>query len=68
VKLAPETKVTIFSRYVSILAVGEQKNINDLMNYTVYQLMDEFNRYELKLSYDTWERYRIAGAKDLKDP
>lgn len=67
-KLAPKTKVAIFSRYVSILAVGEQKNINDLMNYTIYQLMDEFNRYELKLSYDTLERYRIAGAKDLKDP
>jgi hypothetical protein len=35
-------KVTILSRYISILAVGENKNINDLLNYSVYQLFDEF--------------------------
>ena len=67
-KLAPNKKISILSHYVSILAVGQQKDINDLMNYTVYQLMDEFNRYELKLHYDSWEKYKIAGAKDLQDP
>ena len=67
-KLAPETKIAILSRYISILAVGQQKNINDLMDYTVYQLMDEFNRYELKLHFDSWERYRIAGATGMEDP
>ena len=67
-KLAPETKIAILSRYVSILAVGENKNINDLMNYTIYQLMDEFNRFQLKLNYDTWDRYRVAGATGMKDP
>jgi len=35
------------------------------MNYTVYQLMDEFNRFELKLHYETWEKYKIAGATNL---
>ena len=67
-KLAPETKIAILSRYVSILAVGQQKDINELMNYTVYQLMDEFNRFELKLHYDAWEKYRIAGATGMEDP
>ena len=67
-KLAPQTKISILSRYVSILAVGEQKDINILMNYTVYQLMDEFNRYMLKMHYDAWERYRIAGATGMEDP
>ena len=67
-KLAPESKVAIFSRYISILAVGQQKDMNDLMNYTIYQLMDEFNRYELKLNYDQWERYKIAGATGMQDP
>ena len=67
-KLAPETKNSILSRYVSILAVGQHKNINDLMNYTIYQLMDEFNRYKLKLHYDTWEKYIIAGATGMEDP
>ena len=64
-KLAPETKIAILSRYLSILAVGQQKDINMLMNYTVYQLMDEFNRFELKLHYETWEKYKIAGATNL---
>ena len=67
-KLAPETKIAILSRYLSILAVGQQKDINMLMNYTVYQLMAEFNRYELKLHYDSWERYKIAGATGMQDP
>ena len=67
-KLAPNTKISILSRYISILAVGQKKDINDLMNYTVYQLMDEFNRYELKLHYDSWQKYKIAGATGLEDP
>ena len=68
-KLAPENnKVAIFSRYVSILAVGQQKDINTLMNYTVYQLMDEYNRYQLKLNYDAWERFKVAGATGMSDP
>ena len=67
-ELAPTTSFSILNRYVSILAVGQQKDINDLMNYTVYQLMDEFNRYMLKLRYDSWQRFKIAGAKDMEDP
>ena len=67
-KLAPQSKISILSRYVSILAVGEQKDINILMNYTVYQLMDEFNRYILKTHYDAWERCKIAGATGMEDP
>lgn len=60
--------ITIFTRYISILAVGEQKDINSLMNYTIYQLMDEFNRYNLKMKYDSWERAKIAGATGMQDP
>ena len=67
-ELAPSKKIAIISRYVSILAVGQQKDINDLMNYTIYQLMDEFKRFELKLHYDAWQRFKIAGAKDMEDP
>ena len=67
-KLAPEGKVAILSRYVSILAVGQQKDMNDLMNYTVYQLMDEYNRFDLKLHYDMWQKFKIAGATGMEDP
>ena len=60
-------KISILSRYVSILAVGEQKDINILMNYTVFQLFDEWERYNLKLKYDMYIKARLAGAKDLKE-
>ena len=38
------------------------------MNYTVYQLLDEFQRFELKMAYDMFIKARLAGAKDLKEP
>ncbi len=60
-------KIDIISRYVSILAVGQQKDMNSLLNYTVYQLFDEFERYELKVGYDIFIQAKMAGAKDLKD-
>ena len=60
-------KISILGRYVSILSVGERKNMNDLMKYTVYQLFDEFKRYELKEQFDHYVHARLAGAKDLKE-
>lgn len=66
-KNAPN-KVAVFSRYISILSVGEQKDINSFMHYTIYQLLDEFHRFELKANYDTYIKFKMAGAKDLKDP
>lgn len=63
-----EQKISILSRYVSILAVGESKDMNTLLQYTVYQLFDEFHRYELKEEFDYILRARLAGARDVKDP
>ena len=60
-------KVSIYSRYVSILAVGEQKDINELMNYTVYQLRAEFKRFQKKQEFDFYIKAKMAGAKDLED-
>lgn len=60
-------KVAIFSRYISILSVGEQKDMNSLLQYTVYQLFDEFQRYELKVGFDYYLQAKMAGAKDLKE-
>ena len=71
-KLASEAsnpnKIAILSRYLSILAVGQQKDKNELANYTVFQLMDQFNRFTLKLHYDAWMGFKLAGASDLQDP
>ena len=62
-----QDKIAIFSRYISILAVGQQKDMNSLMQYTVYQLFDEYQRFELKMQSDWYLQARLAGAKDLKE-
>ena len=60
-------KIAVFSRYISILATGQQKDMNSLLKYTVYQLFDEFERYQLKTEYDTYIQVTLAGAKDVKE-
>ena len=60
-------KVTILQRYISILAVGEQKDLNALSQYSVYQLFDEFNRFSLKEQSDFYLEAKMAGAKDLHE-
>ena len=62
-----EKKISILEKYVSILTVGEQKDMNSILNYTVYQLFDELKRYQLKLAWDINLKARMAGAQDLKD-
>lgn len=62
-----QQKIDILSRYVSILAIGEQKDMNSLLNLSVYQLFDEFERYKLKMNYDIYFQAKMAGAKDLKE-
>lgn len=61
------TKIALLSRYISILTVGLQQDMNSLLNYTVYQLFDEFKRYELKVTYDMHIQAKMAGAKDLQE-
>lgn len=62
-----DKKINLFSRYVSILAVGLQKDMNDLLNYTVYQLFDEMKRYQMKQDFDIYVQAKMAGAKDLEE-
>ncbi len=59
--------VSILSKYISILSVGEKKDMNNLMQYTVYQLFDEFRRFQLKQQYDIYLQLKMAGAKDLDE-
>jgi hypothetical protein len=58
-----EQKISIFSRYISILAVGQSKDCNNLLQYTVYQLFDEFERFELKQKFDINLQTKLAGGK-----
>ena len=66
-KSGKTNKVAIFSRYISILAVGEQKDMNDFLQYSVFQLCDEFKRYQKKQSFDMYIQAKMAGAKDLDE-
>lgn len=59
--------INILSRYISILALGNHHTYSELMQYTVYQLFDEFKRFERKYSYDIWFKAKLAGAKDLEN-
>lgn len=63
-----EQKIAILSRYASILAVGQKRSLNDYINYTVYQIFDEYERFELKEEYDLYIKEMLAGAKDVKTP
>lgn len=58
---------SIFDRYISILSVGLQKDKNELIKYSVYQLFDEFERYQAKIAYDIYVQAKMAGAKDIEE-
>ncbi len=59
--------ISILSRYISILAVGNHKDINSLLQYTVYQLFDEFRRYTMKVDFDMCIQAKMAGAQNIED-
>lgn len=61
-------KIALYSRYVSILAVGQKKDINDLMQYTIYQISDEYRRFCLKTEYDFYVQAKMQGAENIKEP
>jgi hypothetical protein len=60
-------KVDVISRYLSILTVGQKKDMNEYLKYTLYQLFDEHKRYVLKSGYDMYIKAKMAGAQDLKE-
>lgn len=60
-------KVDILTRYISILTVGQKRDMNSYLEYTLYQLFDEHKRYTLKSGYDIYIKAKLAGAQDLKE-
>lgn len=59
--------VSILAQYISILAVGQHKDINQLLQYTVYQLFNEYRRFKMKLQFDINLQARMAGAQNLEE-
>ena len=41
--------------------------MNNLMNYTVYQLFDEMKRFQMKQDFDMYVQAKMAGAQDLEE-
>ena len=62
-----QKNINILSRYISILIQANHHTYSELMQYTVYQLVDQFRRFEKKYSYDTWFKAKLAGAENLED-
>ena len=61
------SKMSVFGRYINILAVGEHKDKNVLREYSVYQLTEEFKRFQLKETFDFTFQAKMAGATKIKD-
>lgn len=68
IKGKEEKKIDILSRYSSILSIGMNINLNDIVNYTIYQLFDAYKRYDLKGYADYYVKACLAGAKGMKEP
>ena len=58
---------SVFEHYISVLSVGLSKDKNSFCNYTIYQLLDEYNRFQAKVSYEAYVQAKIAGAENLED-
>ena len=37
------------------------------MDYTIYQLRDEYKRFILKQNFDVYIKAKLAGAQDLEE-
>lgn len=61
-----QEKINVFSRYISILAVGQKISRLVYLDYTPWMLFDEYNRFCLKEQYENELQVLLAGGK-LKD-
>ena len=59
---------SIFTQYLSILAVGLHQSLYDLMELTIFQLYDQIERYTLFIKWDLDARTRLAGGKPDTEP
>jgi hypothetical protein len=66
-KIKKEKKEDTFGRYASVVSIGCGISINDVYEYTIYQLYDSIKRLNLKRDFDSYFKARLAGAKDLAE-
>lgn len=58
---------SVLGQQISCLAIGQNIPITRIINYTLYQLLDQMERYQLYTSWDLDIRSRMAGAKPTKE-
>lgn len=63
-----ESNTSVFSQYLSILSVGLQMPLTNLLNLTMYQLYDLMERYRLYIGWDIDLKCRLAGGKPDSQP
>ena len=63
-----EAQSSVLGRYMSILAVGNRVSRLELRKYTMFQLLDELERFNLYTSWDIDLRCRLAGGKPDGQP
>lgn len=66
-KLDENEDISVYEKFISVLSVGLQKSKNELSNYTIYQIRDEFERFVAKENYDIYIKAKLAGAQDLEE-
>ena len=63
-----QTNASVFSQYLSILSIGLQMPLQNLMDLTMFQLYDLVERYNLYINWDIDLRSRLAGGKPDRHP
>lgn len=63
-----EENVSSFSTYISSVAIAQQQTITEISEYTIYQLYDILERYQLWLAWDIDMKSRLAGGKPDNKP
>ena len=63
-----QSNARVFSQYLSILSIGLQIPLQNLMDLTMFQLYDLVERYNLYINWDIDLRSRLAGGQPDRLP
>ena len=63
----PDQEMQLLYKYISILTVGEKKEMSSFLRMTIYQISDEFNRFQREYFYEAYIRAKLAGAEGMQE-
>ena len=63
-----ESEGSTLSTYISSIAIGQNLSINEISEYTIFQLYDTMERYQLYMAWDLDIKSRLAGGKSEDKP